>query len=405
MRILYIVSNPPSLVRTRPYNLIQCLRAAGHTVTVATLWGDDKEQAEIAQLRQQGMTVLAARLSKPQIVANLLSAAMMGLPLQARYAYSPALAQQITAALGQPGQASYDVVHIEHLRGAAYAGAVARAQRLPVVWDSVDCISYLFEQTIQHGPSRRSRLLARVELARTRRREGQLLDCFDHVVVTSPLDATMLRQLRRHDDPRGDAAAPLSVLPNGVALDYFTPGTGTREPVTILYTGKMSYHANASAAFHLIRVIMPQVWAACPEARLVIAGKDPTTELLALARDNRQIEVTGTVPDLRPYLRSATLAVSPLLYGAGIQNKVLEALACGTAVIASPQAVAALSTVAGQHLMVAQNDQSFAETILYLLAHPSLCAQLGAAGRQYVEQNHDWVRVAACLAQLYRGLV
>ena len=160
------------------------------------------------------------------------------------------------------------MVHVEHLRG-AHLGLVCRPHA-PVLWDSVDAISHLFAQTAQRGHGRRSRLLARLELPRTRRYEAWLAAQFDHLVVTSAADAAALRALQ-------PAAAPLTVLPNGVdqarfPLDPALP----RLPETLVVTGKMSYHANEAMVLHLAREIMPRVWARRPDVRLQIVGQRPS---------------------------------------------------------------------------------------------------------------------------------
>ena len=196
----------------------------------------------------------------------------------------------------------------------------------------------------------------------------------------------------------------MTVLPNGVDLDYFTPGEESRQPETIVFSGKMSYHANATAALHLVNDIMPLVWEARPDAQVWIVGKDPTAAVQALARRYAQVTVTGAVPDLRPYLRRATLAVAPLVYGAGIQNKVLEAMACATPVIASRRAVLSLQAIGEEHLLVADGPAHFAQQILRLLADPELRARLGKAGRRYVETHHAWDRIVDDLAAIYHAL-
>src|SRR5581483_774337 len=119
---------------------------------------------------------------------------------------------------------------------------------------------------------------------------------------------------------------------------------------TVLFTGKMSYHANEATALHLARQIMPLVWERCPNAKLVIAGKDPSPAIRHLSRDPRVI-VTGFVEDLRPFFWSATVVAAPLVYGTGIQNKVLEAMACGVPVVASPAACEGIGATAGQTLV------------------------------------------------------
>jgi lipopolysaccharide/colanic/teichoic acid biosynthesis glycosyltransferase len=138
-----------------------------------------------------------------------------------------------------------------------------------------------------------------------------------------------------------------------------------------VFSGKMSYHANITAALQLLQGIMPRVWNVQPDARLLIVGKSPSRAILDLAhRHGGRVTVTGFVPDIRPYLCRATIAVAPISYGAGIQNKVLEAMACGTPVVASPRGASGLDARAGVELLVAEGARSQARDILRLLAQP-----------------------------------
>jgi len=166
------------------------------------------------------------------------------------------------------------------------------------------------------------------------------------------------------------AAPTVQVLPNGVDLNYFTAGeAAARDRATIVVSGKMSYHANATMVLHLANNIMPAIWARRAEVALCVVGKDPPRQLRALAQDSR-ISIIGTVRDMRPYLQRATVAVAPLTYGAGIQNKFLEAMAFATPVVASPQAVSALAIKPGEHLLVGREPAEFAKAVLRLLESP-----------------------------------
>jgi glycosyltransferase involved in cell wall biosynthesis len=294
-------------------------------------------------------------------------------------------------------ETAFDIIHVEHLRGSELSCGVRNA---PIVFDSVDSISLLFERVCHSGPTWRSRLLARLDLARTRRYEGQLLDRYSRVLVTSPRDRDALAELSSNRTIDGR----LAILPNGVDLDYFSPLDIRRDPATVIFTGKMSYHANIAAALDLATTVMPIVWTKLPHARLVIAGKDPSAELLALKADPR-ITVTGTVPDLRPYLAQATVAVSPMRYGVGIQNKVLEAMAMATPVVSTPQAVTALQIQAGQDVVVATTPPEMAKAVIDLLLDDTRSQQLGQRGRYYVETHHDWKVAAANLESLYRKVL
>lgn len=407
MKILFVCPYVPNLIRVRPYQLLRALVQRGHQVTLATLWSTAEEQADLQPLRDLGVEVVAQPLPHWRSLVNVLGAVPTGLPLQARFCWQPALAGTLHQLVADK---HFDVVHVEHLRGAAYGlslKALGRQQPKapPVVWDSVDCISHLFAQAAEESRSLKGRLMTRLDLARTRAHEGYLVRQFDQVLVTSPTDKTALEQLADEPLPH------LHVVPNGVDLEYFVPNGNHREPATVAFSGKMSYHANITAALHLVNDIMPRVWSARPEVKVVIVGKDPAPEIAALAtktsppNGHGQVIVTGTVPDIRPYLHKSSVAVAPVPYGAGIQNKVLEAMACGSAVIASPQACSALGAQPGRDLMIADTPDTFAASLLHLLEHPKEQLAIGTAARGYVEEHHSWSAIAAQLEQIYQTAI
>lgn len=404
MRILFVVPYVPSPVRVRSYNFVRSLAQLGHEVTVLSPACSPDDGDWAAHLRRHGIGIEIFPLPRHRSLANCMAAVPSREPLQAAYSWNRALARRSAElALGN-GEASFDIVHVEHLRGARYglylkAQAAVCGRRLPLVYDSVDCISYLFGQAAAMSRQPLRRLLAAFEFGRTRSYESYLLGRFEHVLVTSPVDREALLALQ----PAGPGRPPcVSVVPMGVDLDYFTPGLAElREPATLVVSGKMSYHANVAMVDCLMREIMPQVWSRRPEVRVLIVGKDPPARVRAYGR-HPEVTVTGFVPDMRPYLQRATAAVAPVVYGAGIQNKVLEAMACATAVVATPAAVRALVGAPEAHARVAGDAHSFANAVLELLADDGRRRSLAAAGRRYVEENYARTKIAGRVADIYR---
>jgi len=404
VRILYIVPYMPNLIRVRPYNLIRYLARLGHEVTAATVVSHPTERQDSKKLNDFCQDVISVDMPFARSLLQSGIAMVQGIPMQARYSWRPGLFQQITGVLKQHnGGQPFDVVHVEHLRGIEYGlrlldwlSEVKELAALPVVWDSVDCISSLMRQTRQRGSSAKSRVIAALEYGNTVKYECRGLRSFDRVLVTSPVDQAALA-----DTDQGEASRwKIDVLPNGVDLDYFQPGEGDRHPDTIVISGKMSYHANVTMVTYLVNEIMPLVWSRKPGVRLQIVGKDPPPSMQAMAK-NENIIVTGTVSDIRPYLQQATLAVVPITYGTGIQNKILEAMACATPVIVSAPAAASLLAIPNRDYVVVETARQFADAILDLLGDDHKRIELGMAGRLYVEKNHDWQVIAAKLAGIY----
>lgn len=394
LRILFISPYLPSLIRVRPFNFIKYLAKRGHQITLLALEPPNEDKSGLEALQGWCRRVITVPLPRKQILLNGLQSLPTRIPFQAAYSRSPEMADCIRQT---QQEADFDVAHIEHLRGAELAPAL---KNIPIVFDSVDCISLLFERTSRDGPTAKSRFLAKLDLGRTRRYEGQLLNRFERVLITSPQDKQALADLA----PSSEARDRLVVIPNGVDLDYFTPLDTPRDPATLIFTGKMSYHANEAAAFDLATGILPLVRQKRPDARLMIVGKDPSAELTALGADPN-ITVTGTVPDLPPYLAQATVAVTPMRYGVGIQNKILEAMAMATPVVTTTHSLGALAVENGTDLLAADTFDGLAGAILQLLDDADLRMRMGQAGRHYVETNHNWAVAAETLETHYRTLM
>ena len=396
MRIAYIVPYVPNLIRTRPYNLINQLASLGHEVTVFTLGSGQKDLIDVQALKGRGRDVHYYDQPVWRSLLNSAAAVPSRKPLQAVYSWQRDMALQIAE---RASQNQFDIVHVEHLRGSRYGGFLkSRFPSPPVVWDSVDCISHLFQQAANHSRSFFGKFMTRFELTRTRRTEGELACRFDHVLVTSPSDRNALLGLV----PLGKSPSEISVVPNGVDLEYFHPHTEfQREAETIVFSGKMSYHANISMAKYLVDEIMPRIWKHRPAARLYIVGKDPTPAIRKLSQ-NPLITVTGTVDDIRPFLWRATVSVVPLLYGAGIQNKILEAMATGTPVVTTCQALSALQAQPGKDLLAYDDPDGFSEAVLQLIADRSLRHRIGDAAVTYVRTYHNWTSIASQLVNIYQ---
>jgi sugar transferase (PEP-CTERM/EpsH1 system associated) len=408
MNILFVVPYVPNLIRSRSYNIIRKLVEHGNQVHLITLWSNDEERRDAEELKQYCGSVQAFSMPAWRSLVNSLIALPTSQPLQAWYSWNPQMARQIIATIQKE---KIDVVHVEHLRGSKYALSLrswwpgdggSGKPCPPIVWDSVDCISYLFRQSSVQSRRQAYRWITQLELKRTEKFEADLTKQFPVILVTSQKDQNALLSLKGATTK----AAKLRVFPIGVDLDYFRPDPQQkRESSTLLVSGKMSYHANVSMVIHLFEQIMPRIWSKHPEVKLWIVGKDPTQEIKDMAA-HPNVKVTGMVPDLRPYMQRATVAVAPLTYGAGMQFKVIESMACATPVVATPLAVSALTGVVhDQDVLVAQEPDDFADQAIRLLDNAHLRQAVGESGRRYVERHFSWDRLVTQLEEVYHGVI
>ncbi|MFP5391740.1 MAG: TIGR03087 family PEP-CTERM/XrtA system glycosyltransferase [Gammaproteobacteria bacterium] len=214
-------------------------------------------------------------------------------------------------------------------------------------------------------------------------------ECDASLFVSEP-EAALFRQLAPESDAR------IGFVNNGVDTDYFSPERDYPSPYAageraLVFTGAMDYWPNVDAVQWFAAEVFPQLLAANPALRFYIVGARPAPAVQALAQQPGVV-VTGTVPDVRPYIAHADVAVAPLRVARGIQNKVLEAMAMGRPVVVSPQALEGIEAEPGRELLVADDAAAFAATVSNLLAAPNSAtsAAIGAAARANVQKHYSW---------------
>lgn len=396
MRILFVSPYPPSRVRVRSYGFVQHL-VQHHDVEVLVHCKTERELADVQALQDEKIAVRAVYES--EVVCRLRAAYAFGLshmPMQVAYAAAPALKSAIAARLAA---GNIDLLHVESLRG---PGGLPDTLSVPCVWDAVDCISKLYEQGSRAGGTALLRLMGKEEAQRVRVYERDQLQRCAHVLVTAERDRQALVDIAREQNMVAHSA--VSVLPHGIDQHYFQRYTGLRQRETLIFSGRMSFHANQAGVHHLVEHILPLLWKKRPRIRLIIAGCDPPTSIRRLAKDAR-ILVSGYSNDLRPFIAQARIAVCPLPYAMGIQNKVLEAMALGTPVIASSFAAAGLEVVAGRDLLIVDEPEMFATEVLRLLDDQVAWEQLAEHGLAYIANYHNWEHIIHRLNGIYASIL
>ena len=234
---------------------------------------------------------------------------------------------------------------------------------------------------------------ARLRLPLVRRFERFMFTPFDRTVVISGADRALLLDVQ--------PSLNVVVIPNGIEHERFQPRELERDACTLLFVGNYEYAPNQDAARILVERVLPRVRQAVPDARLHLVGANPPGWLRALESD--RVEVSGRVPDVAPYLARATVFVCPLRIGAGLKNKVLEALAMGIPVVATPLSVDGIDARDGESALIAGVDDIAAKTI-ELLGDPALRERLSRSGRALIQARYSWERTAASYEQLYEEI-
>jgi sugar transferase (PEP-CTERM/EpsH1 system associated) len=274
----------------------------------------------------------------------------------------------------------------------ASSSAVAGYLRLPELRDVpavVDMVDVDSQKWFDYAAACRGprSWLYRTEGARVRRLESDLSHWARAVTLVSEAEV----RLYRRSCQTGARAGTARALPNGVDVDYFRPErqAAVARPPSCVFIGALDYPPNVDAACWFTRHVWPHLRQRLPSSTFDVVGRRPVRAVRRLARIPG-VNVVGRVPDVRPYLARATVALAPLRIARGVQNKVLEAMAMGKAVICSPQALAGLDAEPGVHVLTASAVHEWVDAVVRLCDDESLRRQLGSAARDYVADNHCW---------------
>lgn len=197
----------------------------------------------------------------------------------------------------------------------------------------------------------------------------------------------------------------LRAIPTGVDLDYFQVGDREQESAReIVFCGSMDWHPNEDAMLYFMDAILPLLRASLDDLTVTIVGRNPSDTLRAAA-DAAGVRVTGTVPDVRPYMQRAAVNIVPLRIGGGTRLKIYEALAMGKAVVSTHVGAEGLPLLEGEHILRADEPAEFARHVLALLRDPERREAMGDAGRALMEDRFSWSRVADEFAEYCREAV
>jgi glycosyltransferase involved in cell wall biosynthesis len=281
----------------------------------------------------------------------------------------------------------FDLAHVQLARMAPYAEDLP----LPRFVDLVDALSLsTLRRSDQHrGPLR---WLTRLEARRLLRYERRLCGKLDGACVASSVDRDAI-----------DGGPGLGVVPNGVDLERFRFERTGRDPATVVFTGNMGYFPNVNAVRWFAGEVWPLVRQQFPGARLDILGARPAAGVRRLASAAGAIRVLGWVEDVRAHLRTATVSVAPMQAGAGQQFKVLEAMASGAPVVATPIVARGLEAGEGDGLIVSEAPGDFARAVVGLLGDPGRADRLATRARRFVEERYSWERSTSRLEELHEA--
>ncbi len=393
MRILMVTTSPPYPATSggalRAFGILKGLVLAGHEVSLFTL-ADAPLNPALTTLCAHTFSQPVPRRTRIQRLRTLL---LSGDADIAHRLYSKRAADALAQVLHEH---TYDIVQYEGIEAGCYLPIGKRAApHSHHVFDTFNAEAQLQHTiyTIERAQPRRlpMAVYSWLQSRRIARYEGMLCRLADAVCAVSEEDAALLAPYR--DDRR------IHIVPSGIWVDSYQDGmpTALQQPA-LVFTGKMDYRPNVDAVQWFCDAILPKL----EGAHLYIVGQQPAASVQALA--GARVIVTGSVPSVLPFLYGAQVYVAPLRMGSGTRLKLLEAMACGCAIVATTLAAAGLTQEADSALVIADDADGFAAAVRALLVDPDRRAALGEAARACVRQRFDWSVIVPRLLAVYAEL-
>lgn len=371
-RLLYPVNRGD---KVRPYNFAKIL-SKKHNLSLLSFIQERAELQYVEPLKDFFGSVDTIYLppwkSKLKMGLNILS----GEPLQVSYFKDSRFDQKISEILARR---QIDVVYIFHLRMAQY---FIKRNNIYRVLDLCDTVSFFMGRLLKHARWYMKPIYA-YEIAKVKKYEQKLMSPFEEYWIISEEDRDALESNRKFSN--------IQIIPNGVDVDYFKNTEGSSDRKSIIFVGYMGVES-IDAVFYFYDHILSMVRKEVPDVLFYIVGANPPNKVKALERD-KNIIVTGFVEDLRDYYKKASVAIAPMRFVAGMQNKILEAMSMSLPVVTTSYGNEGINARNNESIFVEDEPYNFAQKIILLLKDNNLREKLGNNARNFIEEKYSWNKV------------
>ena len=400
MKILLLTPDIPyptaSGAAIRNYGIIRGLVDKGHQVTLLTFVQSpiDKHSNPLYQICEDVHTVPLPIRSKSERIVKLLTAQKADI----EFRLASSKFEQILINLLKSND--YDVIQFSGIELGSYLSIIQNFKKsAKVVYDALNAEAELQRVIYTIDRQNLNRLpvavYSYVQARRIKQFEKRICQTVDSVIAVSDEDHNFLAQYE---------GAPITVMPNGIFVDEYKEPTNNRRILNqLVFTGKMDYRPNVDAIEWFVTSILPKIRAEKPNTILTIVGRNPHPRIEEYTQQPK-IMITGWVDSVQPYLHSATIFIVPLRMGSGTRLKILEAMASGCAIVSTSIGAAGLNQHVKQAILIAEDDDTFAQCIVSLLNDATLRQELGTKAEQQVRQYYDWSVLIPQLLNAYRKL-
>lgn len=387
MKILFLAHRlpfPPNKGdKLRAYRILKHLARLGHQVYLACTVDEPADLAYLPELSPYCAAIDTALISPRWSRLRTIFYLPTKRPLTLPFFYSLKLAASVSYRIRQ------EKIDLIFIFSSAMAQYVENYPEVPKILDFVDADSEKWRQYADYAP---------FPMSVVYRREARLLQEYEQYCGQRIRWGTVVTEKEKQLLAGHIPADKLVVIGNGIDLAYYdevvydaggNKDNNSSGPI-LIFVGQMDYFAYAEGIEWFCRYSYPKIKQAFPQVKFYIVGKNPPARLRRLARKDPSIILTGFVPDVRPYLKRATLYIAPLRVAPGLQNKLLEAMAMRLPVLSTSTAAEGIGAKAGKEIVVEDAATLFARQAISLLKDNDLRAEIAGQGRRMVENRYDW---------------
>lgn len=375
--------------RLKSFSLLKHL-SSYHDVTLVTFYqgkSDYPPEEHIEEVKKHGIDLHIIPLNPIKAGFRILFKYLFKYPLEIGYYYQSEFSNRVNQLVEKK---KFDLSIAFFMRTAEYI----KDKKFKKILMSEDCRRLYQKRSFEKSTNSIQKAVRWWEHRMLQKYEPELLDHFDVTTLVTNEDINAMKE--KNPD------AHYALLSNGVDIDIYIPKSYTKKENFLLFTGKLDLWANYLMINTIVKEILPKVRKKLPETKLKIVGANPSKAILNF--QNEYIEVHRNVPSLVPYLQQAAVFIHPHQGGSGIQNKLLEAMSCGTPVVTSQTGIQGIEATHGKDIMIGKNSNEMVEHIIKLMTDRDFSAMIGKNARQLMVDTHSWQSIFDDMDELIKDL-